>query len=243
MIDIKHEEIAANSSKQASKRASTRPSPSVVPQKRAIVLEADANGTSAVIEPPNKRSRQSLSPFSELSDLGSKEPSIEPSVEPENASEDNSRPVSRGRTQSKVVPAKRGRDKGVGWFKPYIAPDQLHLPYEESMAKRRKLQRSFDDVQFAESAIRCSLDLATSPRGTNVIAESSQTPQPSQTVFVAQNGADDATHPHSPASSGQGDLLVPPPPGARRQSSRQATPNAVGRVVRQVRKTARVKQS
>ncbi|MCJ1354610.1 MAG: hypothetical protein MMC33_004599 [Icmadophila ericetorum] len=243
---IKHgdAEPRAHLSLQSTKRTPVRPSPSVVPQKRSITVEADANGTSTTNEqPPVKRSRHSRSPspFSELSDLGSKEPSMEPSLEPENVSEDNSKPVSNNRTQTKQATAKRGRDKGDRWFKPTIHPDKLHLSYEVSEKKRRKLRQSFDDVVYEESGIRGSLGLSTSLAGMNMTTESTQTP--SQSIFHSQNGADDPTHLHSPASSGQGDLLVPPPPGARRQSSRQATPSALGRVVRQARKTARVKQS
>ena len=113
------------------------------------------------------------------------------------------------------------------------------------VAKRRELQRSFDDYEVNESNIRTSPTariLASSPDLPTIT--STQTPSITQQPHL-RNGTqavDDHDSLRSSASSVHGDLLIPPPPGAMRRS-RGPTPTALGRPPKQLRKTARIKVS
>ena len=113
------------------------------------------------------------------------------------------------------------------------------------VAKRRLLQKTFDDYKVTESNIR------TSPKPTmltingDVLAVTSTLPTSSTQQPRLLNGThavDDHESLRSSASSVHGDLLIPPPPGAMRRS-RGVTPTALGRPPKQLRKTARIKVS
>ena len=119
---------------------------------------------------------------------------------------------------------------------------------EELAAKRRKLQKSFDDYNVTESSIRTSPTPRPSAATTiaTTVAPNSLSLSTLQTRL--RNGtnrsvkAEDTEDVRSPASSAQGELLVPPPPGMQ-DHSRDGTPNHIGRPQKPVRKAARVKMS
>ena len=118
----------------------------------------------------------------------------------------------------------------------------------ELATKRQKLSKSFNDVLFQDSHIRTSpkpmhRDEDTTERSQVPNSSSSSTQQ-----IRLRNGTsrslrgEDYGDIHSSASSAQGELLVPPPPGAQSQS-RFGTPNQFGRLPKPIRKAARVKMS
>lgn len=116
---------------------------------------------------------------------------------------------------------------------------------EESAAKRRKLQRTFDDYIVRDSRIRTANPLKKqAPASSSSLRLAPIRPQPPH----LRNGTphkrqrDDYDELQSPGSSTQGELLIPPPAGAR-SSSRGVTPNQLGRPAKRVTKAARVKMS
>ena len=116
---------------------------------------------------------------------------------------------------------------------------------EESIAKRRKLQRTFDDYSVQDSGVRTSnLFKKQAPASSSSLRLAPIRPQRPH----LRNGTphkrqrDDYDELQSPGSSAHGELLIPPPAGAR-SSSRGATPNQLGRPMKRVIKSARVKMS
>ncbi len=118
---------------------------------------------------------------------------------------------------------------------------------EEDNAKRRKLQKTFDDYAVQESEIRTAPVAKKQslisfppnpPHPVNLLTQ-----QPRLRNGTGQKGKkDDYDDLQSPGSSAQSELLIPPPAGAQ-SSSRGATPNQISRPLKQVRKAARIKMS
>lgn len=115
----------------------------------------------------------------------------------------------------------------------------------ESAAKRQKLQKTFDDYKFFESEIRTRMPskkpTQTPSLTTNLTTGPAQQTRSHNSVSQGTR-KDDNDDARSPGSSTQGELLIPPPAGAR-SSSRGVTPNPLGRPAKQLRKAARVKMS
>ena len=108
----------------------------------------------------------------------------------------------------------------------------------ELAAKKRRLHREhFEDYHVDLSSVR------DPPKPTKREPPPNLT-FPSLPMGGRANRADENDDMRSPASSVQGEFLVPPPPGALRASrSRGVTPNALGRSRNTVRKAARIKMS
>lgn len=115
---------------------------------------------------------------------------------------------------------------------------------EEENAKRRKLQKTFDDYAVQESGIRTApvakkqTLLSFTP---NLIALRTQQ-QRLRNGTNLKGRRDDFEDLHSPASSAPSELLIPPPAGAQ-SSSRAPTPNHIGHPLKQIKKAARIKMS
>lgn len=116
---------------------------------------------------------------------------------------------------------------------------------DELNAKRRKFQKTFDDYVVHDSEIR-TMPLPKKPATLPSFAASFVGGRAQQSRL--RNGTsqgsrkDDYDDLQSPGSSTQGELLIPPPAGAR-STSRGVTPNQLGRPAKQLRKAARVKMS
>lgn len=100
-------------------------------------------------------------------------------------------------------------------------------------AKRQRFSKTFGDFFVNESGVR------------GIRRSKKQTRLPSFAAgFAAGQGSkrDENDNLQSPGSSAQGELLIPPPAGAR-SFSRGVTPSQLGRPAKQVGKAARVKMS
>lgn len=116
---------------------------------------------------------------------------------------------------------------------------------EEVAAKRRKLHKTFDDYAVNDSGIRAAPlpKKQTQPPSFAPSLVTLRTQQPRLRNGTSQRGRkDDYDDLQSPGSSAQSELLIPPPAGAQ-SSSRGATPNHLGRPLKQVKKVARIKMS
>lgn len=115
---------------------------------------------------------------------------------------------------------------------------------DEENAKRRKLQKTFDDYAVQDSGIRTAPAakkqtlLSFTP---NLVALRTQQ-QRLRNGTSLKGRRDDYEELHSPASSAPSELLIAPPAGAQ-SSSRAATPNHIGRPLKQIKKAARIKMS
>lgn len=115
---------------------------------------------------------------------------------------------------------------------------------EEDNINRRKLQKTFDDYAVHDSGIRTApvakkqTLLSFAP---NLVALRTQQ-QRLRNGTSLKGRKDDYEDLHSPASSAPSELLIPPPAGAQ-SSSRAATPNHIGRPLKQIKKAARIKMS
>ena len=174
-------------------------------------------------ERPAKRRRvsRSASTSSSLSSLPSTEDrEILPTLDP-NAQ------GSRSRTFSTAEPSNPNKRP---------APSEtisLDESSDERTAKRQKLSKTFGDYTINESAVR-GIRRSKKPARLPSFAAG----------FAAGQGSkrDENDNLQSPGSSAQGELLIPPPAGAR-SSSRGVTPSHLGRPAKQVGKAARVKMS
>ncbi len=214
------------------------------------------NGMAAPEEPPSKRSRSSSS-TSSLSSLSSMDQTFAPSMETDHANTAETAAPHQPMTASKAQSSPGPKLHTFSTTKITINNNTLKRTaaaaglgdkeVEEPLAsKRAKLQKTFDDYTVNESSVRVS---PTVREPSQALALSK--PSPSVSTHTHQtrlrNGAgkktarDENEDLESLSSSAQGELLVPPPPGAQRPS-RSATPSQFGRVTKP-RKAARIKMS
>lgn len=211
---------------------------------------ANTNGTHDEPRPKRMKRSKSASSTSSLSSLSSTDPAID--IDPDhNNNQDQSSMLSKTEHQQlrssngpKLHTFATGRAPSARrQSAPAIKPTEESLPDDELVAKRKHLQRSFNDYRVEDSHLRT--EVAPGKRGvglaTNPALSSLQTGTTSRDGRCGRR--DDIDDARSPASSTQGDFLVPPPPGAQRPS-RGVTPNqAAGRPKKELRKGARIKIS
>ena len=212
---------------------------------------SETNGASNEHRPKRLKRSKSVSSTSSLSSLSSTDPAIE--------IDQNNTKATTGLSSSTMVRTRGTRTSNgpklhtfsIGTNRaaaqrpavPVVQPSSLLLNDEELAAKRRKLQKTFDDVTVDESNIR-TVVTATDPaeaQPSQAAPLSGLTSHSSRTGRASRR--DDYEDLRSSASSTQGDFLVPPPPGAQR-ISRGVTPTqqAAG-AKKEVRKGARIKNS
>ena len=208
----------------------------------------ESNGSLARDERPARRRKisRSVSTSSSLSSLPSTEdrdfsPAFEPNLPGSSKDQRSAQSLQGPRLQalsSKKQPNSHKRRAPSVSTNPDDFADQLTI-------KRRKFQKTFDDYVINESEIRTP-PLSKKPAPLPSFAASFVPGRVQQTRL--RNGTsqgsrrDDNDDLQSPGSSTQGELLIPPPAGAR-SSSRGVTPNQLGRPAKQLRKAARVKMS
>ncbi len=231
------------------------------PTPKQHVKDMETNGTSFKDEPPAKRikrsrSASSLSSLSSLSSVSIDE-DFAPSVETDHATTHASaRPTTNTSTPQPLHGPKLHNFSTTSALKrsssgAYNASD---LSADDQTAKRRKLQKTFEDVTVNESGIRAApvptrqSQLMFSIAPAALVPSNAQQQQPPQQQQRLRNGVtrrgdkDDVEDLQSPASSVPRDLVVPSVADAR-SSSRGVTPSQLGRPPNPVRKGARVKIS
>ena len=196
-----------------------------------------------------KRSK-SVSSTSSLSSLSSTDPAIEIDQNNTNTTTglSSSTMVRRGPRTSNgpklhTFATGTGRAASRRSAAPATQPSDVLLTDPEMSAKRRKLQKTFDDVTVEESNLR-TVVTATEAAGAQPNQAAPLSVLTSHSFRSGRTGRrDDNDDLRSSASSTQGDFLVPPPPGAQRVS-RGATPNQqAGGPKKEIRKGARIKNS
>lgn len=216
----------------------------------------ESNGSVTKAERPAKRRKRSksASSLSSLSSLSSMDQDFTPTMEADQADTAKVHASVQSITDSKIQPQlgpklhtfSTAKFLNTSNKRPGATPgNTLDESTEEVAAKRRKLDKTFDDYTVNDSGIRA----APTPK------KQTQLPSfaPSLVTLRTQqprlrNGTshrarrDDYDDLQSPGSSAQSELLIPPPAGAQ-SSSRGATPNHLGRPLKQVKKAARIKMS
>lgn len=210
------------------------------PQPNIMVV----NGSPSKGERPSKRVKRSASASSDSS-LSSLDSAVE-DFAPENV-ESTLSMNANNQPPSQMVTSSRGprlgsfsttkhydpSKKAIATFDPTNEADADHA------ARRRRLQQGFHDFVVNESGIRTGPSSLKQPQTTPPVSVLSQrTHSRLRNGTVHRNTRYDDEALDSPTSS-QGDLLVPPPPGA----SRGGTPNQLGRPPKAVKKAARIKMS
>ena len=227
--------------------SSSEPGPITTPRPAKHPLNGDMDGTSPLSdEPPAKRSKRS-DRASSTSSLSSTH-SLDLETDDLPAIDGSGSAVTGPKLRSGLGPkppnllgkqttgTKRAGGALVG---PNGKGDRDDAGIAELAVKKRKLARTFDDLKVEPSDIRNPpRPTHSSPAITRHVAafDTASAPRLSK--------AQDLEDIRSPASSAQGDFLIPPPPGALRSSrSRGATPVALGRPRTTVKRSARVKMS
>ena len=231
-----------------------RNSTSIALKHRAKNVES--NGSLTKAERPAKRRKRSnsASSLSSLSSLSSIDQDFAPTMGADQADtakiHASVRPITGSKNQSVLGPklhtfsnAKFPNNSNKRPGATLI--DTLDESTEEVAAKRRKLQKTFDDYAVNDSGIRA----APLPKKQSQLPSFApglvnlRTQQPRLRNGTSQRvRRDDYDDLQSPGSSAQSELLIPPPAGAE-SPSRGATPNHLGRPLKQVKKAARIKMS
>ena len=221
----------------------------------------ETNGTASKEERPAKRQKRSgsASSLSSLSSLssGSLEQDFAPSVETDQATiHASAQPMTNSSTPQTAHGPKLHNFSTTSHPKRSLdaACNAPGLSTEDHAAKRRKLQKTFEDFTVNESEIRTApvpvkqRQLMYSIAPSKLLPSDAPTPPPQQQQQRLRNGVtrrgnkDDFDDNHSPASSVPRDLVVPPVIDAR-ILSRGGTPNQLSRPSNPVRKGARFKSS
>ena len=196
-----------------------------------------------------KRSK-SVSSTSSLSSLSSTDPAIEIDQNHTNTTTGlSSSTMARRGTRTSNGPKLHTFATGTGRAAsrpsaaPVTQPSEELLTDQELSAKRRKLQKRFDDVTVEESNLR-TVVTATEEVGHQPNQAAPLSALTSHSFRSGRAGRrDDYDDLRSSASSTQGEFLVPPPLGAQRLS-RGATPNQqASGPKKEIRKGARIKNS
>ncbi len=234
------------------------------PTSKQHAKDMETNGTSSKEERPAKRlkrsrSASSLSSLSSLSSV-SIDQDFAPSVETDQATiHASAEPITNSSTPQSLHGPKLHNFSTTSLPKrPGSGTcNASELSTDDQVAKRRKLQKTFEDFTVNESGIRVApaptrqsqlmfslAPTALVPSGAQ--QQQQQQQQPSQQRLrngVTRRGnRDDFEDIQSPASSVPRDLVLPPLADAR-SFSRGGTPNQLGRPSKPVRKGARVKIS
>lgn len=219
--------------------------------KRARNVEG--NGIPVKSERPAKRRKRShsASSLSSLSSLSSIEQGFAPVQGPDQANsakvDASTQPITTAAAEPLVGPKlhifSTSKPPTSSNKRPAAnAEGNFDEPADEAAPKRRKLQ-TFDDYTVIESDIRTAPDPQTQtqpqlPPAPGLASLRIQHPRLRNGTSQRSRRGDDYDDLHSPGSSAQSELLIPPP------SSRGATPiHQVGRPPKQVKRTARVKMS
>ena len=231
---------ARNESSSANATSTHTPTPQPQTNGKMTTLESKKSD-----EPPAKRVKRSRSGSSTSTLSSTHSLDIEPDVE---MSDDVDSDAAGGRKSSSAQPTK-GNHQGKSVQKK--TPGQLGPPKlakeaakdeaddKEREEKKRKLLRTDFDCGVTESRLRSS----PKPRLDRIRTDATFPNLTSGSQSGRGNRRDNEDL-NSPASSLQGDLLVPPPPEARRTSrSRAATPNVHRTRGTQDRGKARIKES
>lgn len=231
------------------------------PTSKQHAKDMETNGTSPKEERPAKRlkrsrSASSLSSLSSLSSV-SIDQDFAPSVETDQATiHASAQPITNSSTPQSLHGPK------LHHFSTTSLPKRpgsgtcnaSDLSTDDQAAKRRKLQKTFEDFTVNESGIRVTpaptrqSQLMFSLAPTALVPSGAQQQHQQQHQQRLRNGVtrrgnrEDFGEFQSPASSVPGDLVVPPVADAR-SFSRGGTPNQLGRPSKLVRKGARIKIS
>ena len=208
---------------------------------------AGSEGKGKADEPPAKRIKRSRSSSSTSSLSSTHSLDIDPEIE---MSDDADGDLVDGRKGSSAQPPKGNFTTKAVLKKPHgsLAGPKLgkesskdEADDKEREAKKRKLARTeFDGYHVNESSVRSS----PKPRLERIRTTDSQFPNLPSAGYSARGTKKEYDDLNSPASSVQADLLVPPPPEARRTSrSRAATPNVHRTRGNLDRGKARIKES
>lgn len=221
---------------------------------RAKNMEGNGNVTKADRPAKRRKRSKSASSLSSLSSLSSMDQDFTPTMEADQADtakfQTSVQPITISKTQPLLGPklhafptAKflNASNKRPGT----TLSNTLDESSEEVASKRRKLHKTFDDYAVNDSGVRA----APLPKKQTQLPSFApslvtlRTQQPRLRNGTSQRGRrDDYDDLQSPGSSAQSELLIPPPAGAQ-SSSRGATPNHLGRPLKQVKKAARIKMS
>lgn len=228
---------------------------SKLPSSRQHAKDMEINGTSKDERPAKRlkrsRSASSLSSLSSLSSV-SIDQDFAPSVETDQATiHASAEPITNSSTPQSLHGPRLHNFSTTSLLKRPC--DASELSTDDQFAKRRKLQKTFEDFTVNESGIRVApaptrqsqLMFSLAPT-VLVPSGAQQQQQPNQQRLrngVPRRGnRDDFEDIQSPASSVPQDLVLPPLADAR-SFSRGGTPNQLGRPSKPVRKGARVKIS
>ena len=195
-------------------------------------------------EPPSKRVKRSRSASSTSTLSSTHSLDIDPDIEMSDDAD-----TADGRKGSSAQPPKGNFVSKGTLKKPYGSLAGPKLPREsakdeaedkEREVKKRKLTRTiFEDYQVSDSSMRST----PRPRLERIKTDNTFPNLPSA-PHSGRGTKREFEEMHSPASSVQADLLVPPPPEARRISrSRAATPNVPRTRGTAERGKARIKES
>lgn len=218
----------------------------------------EGNGSIMKADRPAKRRKRSksASSLSSLSSLSSMDQDFTPTVGADQADTAKVNASIQSITNSKIQPQlgpklhtfSTTKFLNTSIKRPGTTPSStLDESTEEFAAKRRKLNKTFDDYAVNDSGIR----VAPLPKKQTQLPSFApslvtlRTQQPRLRNGTSQRARRDDYDDHdlqSPGSSAQSELLIPPPAGAQ-SSSRGATPNHLGRPLKLVKKAARIKMS
>ena len=221
----------------------------------------EANGTTSKEERPAKRmkrsrSASSLSSLSSLSSVSIDQDFV-PSAETDHATiYASAEPIANFSTPQPVSGPKLHNFSTTSLpRRPGSSPcNASEVSADDQAAKRRKLQKTFEDFTVNDSGIRAApvplrqSQLMYSIAPTALVPSDAPPPPPQQQQQRLRNGItrrgnrDDFEDLHSPASSVPRDLVIPSVVDIRHHS-RGGTPNQLGRPPKPVRKGARVKIS
>ncbi|KAL8704191.1 MAG: hypothetical protein Q9201_002652 [Fulgogasparrea decipioides] len=202
-------------------------------------------------QPPSKRARRSNS-TSSLSSVASSLSSLDPNLALQ-AEEDfggSSTPLPPSATMAKGRPKALAGPK-MGIFttshKRSVATANLSKEDEELAAKRRKLQKTFDDYAVTDSDVRTIVKKSAAGTLTDgpfpaILQHPTHQPSRLRNGVDFSASDDDSDTLGSPTTSTHSDLLIPPPPFAG-SSRRGGTPMNLGRPAKGGKKVARVKMS
>ena len=239
---------APSSSKLQIKSSSSKPSSS-----KPLARKLESNGTVPKSERPAKRRKRSKSASSSstLSSLSSIDQDFVPTLKINPPTLKLNQPKT-----TKVQPSLLPDDDSL-----YPLPGPITKPSNkrsaaaitdntvsssaEIIAKRRKFEKSFDDYLVNDSDIRAPTlpKPQIQPPSFSPSLANLRTQQPRlRNGSIQRSRRDDYEDLRSPASSGQGELLIPPPAGAQ-SSSRANTPQQLGRTLKQTKRAARIKMS
>ena len=225
---------------------SHRPSNPINASSKELSTTLEANGTHASPERPTKRVKRSKSTSSDSS-LSSLDSAIDeeppPTFDVDHASDQN--------PQWSKSQLSNGPRLGTFPIRPTDTSNRkslvLHINSnltaadEAAIKKREEMRRKFNrSVNVRESAIRSSPSPLLSPLPTPPAVPSTDRHLQGRLRNVSgqRRKKEDYEAIESPASSGFGDLLIPPP-----GPSRGVTPNQLGRPPKGIKKAARIKMS